>query len=387
MDLNGAELIARHLEAEGLTHVVGAQSSMGGGALLPLYRALADSRLVHVLAQHDRGAGLIAQGLARAGGRAGVCLTTAGAGVSSLLPAIADAQADAVPLVAICGCAPDDATQRHAPRTGYLVDAITKTHFEIRDVADLVDALPEAFRVAESGRPGAVVIEVPRHVQTARIRLATAPTPAARDPEPEAQDFAPRPQPPGAGQTTLICAVVETLGHEVCVIADPELPQTGCAPRPACLPAPRWLSSQALATSGFALPVAIGAALATADAPVVALCSAAGLLASLQELSTLVDLRLDLKLVVVDGEAPGLRPPQPFRLRRFAGSPQMEPPALCAIAEGFGLATVELALARDPRRCLVEALREPGPVLVRVPHRLAHSGVSESGAQRSSAAA
>ncbi|WP_206370783.1 biosynthetic-type acetolactate synthase large subunit [Solimonas marina] len=193
MDINGAELITRFLEArmDALGASAGVVSGIPGGALLPLYRALADSRLTHVLARHEQGAGFIAQGVARVSGHAGVCLATSGPGLTNTVTAIADAKADSVPLVCLAGQVPraligTDAFQE--VRTGHIVDSITKASFEVRAAEDLVDLLPEAFRIAESGRPGPVVIELPKDVQTERLRIDSLPAlrPATRAPAPDA---------------------------------------------------------------------------------------------------------------------------------------------------------------------------------------------------------
>lgn len=187
MDLNGAELITRFLEArmDAIGPAAGLVAGIPGGAVLPLYRALADSRLTHVLARHEQGAAFIAQGVARTTGRAGVCLVTSGPGATNAVTALADAKADSVPLVCFAGQVPraligSDAFQE--VRTGHIVDSLTKAHFEIRAAEDLVELLPEAFRIAESGRPGPVLIELPKDVQTERLRLAALPRPLAPQP-------------------------------------------------------------------------------------------------------------------------------------------------------------------------------------------------------------
>ena len=148
----GAELIVHLLESQGVDLVAG----IPGGAILPLYEALGgDTRVRHVLARHEQAAGFIAQGIARVSGKAGVCLATSGPGVTNLLTAIADAKLDSVPLVCITGQVPQhligtDAFQE--VKTGHLADSITKANFFARSVEDLLWMIPEAFRIAESGR-------------------------------------------------------------------------------------------------------------------------------------------------------------------------------------------------------------------------------------------
>ena len=150
----GAQWITRFLEARGVQRVAG----IPGGAVLPLYRALADAGIDHVLTRHEQGAGFVAQGMARASGRAGVCIVTSGPGLTNLLTALADARADSVPMVAIVGQVPralrgTDAFQE--VDTAALVASVTKACVEIRDPDDLPGWMHEAFRVAESGRAAA----------------------------------------------------------------------------------------------------------------------------------------------------------------------------------------------------------------------------------------
>lgn len=174
MDITGAQLITRFLEQRGAPFVAG----IPGGAVLPLYRALADSSLRHVLARNEQGAAFIAQGYARVAGRAGVCIATSGPGVTNTVTALADAKADSVPLVCLAGQVPralrnTDAFQELP--TGFIVDRITKAHFEVNAAAELIDLLPEAFRIAESGRPGPVLLDLPKDVQTERVHLHELP--------------------------------------------------------------------------------------------------------------------------------------------------------------------------------------------------------------------
>src|SRR5262249_47833675 len=156
MKRNGARLITRLLERQGIDVVAG----IPGGANLPLYDALHDSALRHVLARHKQGAGFIAQGMARATGRAAVCFGTSGPGATNLLTAIADAKLDSIPLVAVTGQVPlpmigTDAFQE--VDTYGLTLPITKHNYLVRSAGELLDVVPAAFRIATSGRPGPVV--------------------------------------------------------------------------------------------------------------------------------------------------------------------------------------------------------------------------------------
>ena len=163
--LSGADLIIHLLERQGVAIVAG----IPGGALLPLYEALGRStRIRHILARHEQAAGFIAQGMSRITGKAGVCFATSGPGVTNVVTALADARLDSIPLVCIAGQVPTaligtDAFQEVA--TLDMVRPITKASFFVRGANELWRVIPDAFRIAESGRPGPVLIDVPKDVQ------------------------------------------------------------------------------------------------------------------------------------------------------------------------------------------------------------------------------
>ncbi|MFT4171638.1 MAG: acetolactate synthase large subunit [Rhodocyclaceae bacterium] len=180
MRLTGAQLIVRLLEQQGISLVTG----IPGGAALPLYDALSQSSLRHVLARHEQGAGFIAQGIARASGRAAVCLASSGPGATNLLTAIADAKLDSIPLVCITGQVPSGMIGTDAFQevdTYGISIPVTKHNYLVRDVRDLLRVIPEAFRLAESGRPGPVWIDIPKDIQTATLEIDALPAPGVPD--------------------------------------------------------------------------------------------------------------------------------------------------------------------------------------------------------------
>jgi acetolactate synthase I/II/III large subunit len=183
MQTNGANLLRILLERQGIDTIAG----IPGGAILPFYDALHRSRIRHVLARHEQGAGFIAQGMARVTGKAAVALATSGPGATNLLTAIADARLDSIPLVAITGQVPQaligtDAFQE--VDTYGLTLPITKHNFLVRSVEELLEVVPLAFTIAESGRPGPVAIDVPKDVQNERITIDedALPAPGGRQP-------------------------------------------------------------------------------------------------------------------------------------------------------------------------------------------------------------
>ena len=531
MNITGAELIIQLLERQGVRLVAG----IPGGALLPLYQALgASTQIRHILARHEQGAGFIAQGMARISGRAGVCLATSGPGVTNLLTAIADAKLDSVPLVCITGQVPraligTDAFQE--VKTGYLAEPITKANFFARSAADLIDLIPEAFRIAEGGRPGPVLVDVPKDVQLELVTLLDWPAPgrgytppmpadealrhaamlidSAQRPvlylgggvvkagaQAEAQALAERAGLPttttlmalgaiphghpqalgmlgmhGARYTNqvlaecdlliavgarfddratgrldqfcaqariihidadrreigklkqptlgieadarqalqallpqvrqqtradwqrrvdalraelplrtqgaddprrpygLIAAVAQCAGPDAIVTTDVGQHQMWVAQAYPFRRADRWLTSGGLGTMGFGLPAAIGAALAQPDTCTVCFSGDGSLLMNVQELATLAELHLDVKIVVLDNAALGMVCQQQtmFYGDRHVGSKFARPTDLCALAQAFGVLSIDLAETDDPRAALQEAFEAPGPCLIRVP--------------------
>lgn len=183
MYLTGAQILRTLLERQGIEIV----SGIPGGAILPFYDALHGSAIRHILARHEQGAGFIAQGMARVTGRAAVCLATSGPGATNLLTAIADARLDSVPLVAITAQVPQPLIGTDAFQevdTYGLTLPITKHNFLVRSVAELLETVPLAFTLAESGRPGPVAIDIPKDVLTARLAVAIWPAPGGREPTP-----------------------------------------------------------------------------------------------------------------------------------------------------------------------------------------------------------
>lgn len=531
MTITGADLIIEWLEHHGVRIVPG----IPGGALLPLYEALGRSKVLrHILARHEQAAGLIAHGMARVTGKAAVCLATSGPGVTNLVTAIADAKLDSVPLVCITGQVPTymmgtDAFQE-VP-TVDIVRPITKAAFLVRSADELIHLLPEAFRIAESGRPGPVLIDVPKNVQLQRVERPTrwdaaAPVPtdridsrlieqivkeleAAERPvlyvgggvvktramslvqavaergsipvtttlmalgalpsehplnlgmlgmhgarftnqvieesdlliaigarfddratgKPDA--FAPkariihvdvdarelgkikkpalaihgdarqllaqlievmprrtRPQwlarvatlreslplkQPGAEAVCSPYGIIRALGRivpkDAIITTDVGQHQMWAAQAYPFTRADRWLTSGGLGTMGFGLPAAIGAALVEPETPVVCISGDGSLLMNVQELATLAELNLNVKLILLDNQALGMVRQQQelFYQQRFVASLFERCSDFVAIARAFGIPASDLGRTSDPAGELRQAFAQPGPTLIRVP--------------------
>lgn len=187
--MNGAQLTVRLLERQSIGMIAG----IPGGANLPLYDALLASPTIrHILCRHEQGAGFFAQGLARSTGLVGVCLATSGPGATNIMTAIADAYLDSIPFICITGQVPlsmigTDAFQE--VDTYGMSIPITKHNFLVRRPEELLEIIPRAFEMAQSGRPGPVLIDVPKDVQTAMVTVEQWPEPGGRLPlnDPEEQ--------------------------------------------------------------------------------------------------------------------------------------------------------------------------------------------------------
>ncbi|MFE9788680.1 acetolactate synthase large subunit [Nocardia salmonicida] len=173
--VTGAQSVVRSLEELDVDTVFG----IPGGAVLPVYDPLFDSKKVrHVLVRHEQGAGHAATGYAQASGKVGVCMATSGPGATNLVTPLADAQMDSVPIVAITGQVPSslvgtDAFQE-ADISGITMP-ITKHNFLVKDAADIPRTLAEAFYLAASGRPGAVLVDITKDALQAQTTFSWPP--------------------------------------------------------------------------------------------------------------------------------------------------------------------------------------------------------------------
>ncbi|MGD7002342.1 acetolactate synthase large subunit [Corynebacterium halotolerans] len=174
--MTGAQAIVRSLEELGTDVVFG----IPGGAVLPLYDPLYSSeKLRHVLVRHEQGAGHAATGYAQVNGRVGVCIATSGPGATNLVTPLADANLDSVPIVAITGqvgtgLLGTDAFQEADIRG--VTMPVTKHNFMVTEPNDIPKALAEAFHLASSGRPGPVLVDIPKDVQNAEVDFVWPPT-------------------------------------------------------------------------------------------------------------------------------------------------------------------------------------------------------------------
>ncbi len=173
--LTGAQAIIRSLEMLGIDTVFG----LPGGAILPTYDPLMDSKKIrHILVRHEQGAGHAAEGYAAASGKLGVCIATSGPGATNLVTAIADAQMDSVPLLAITGQVNSYAIGTDAFQEADIVGItmpITKHSFLVTKASDIPAVMYSAYQIATTGRPGPVLVDVAKDAQNAKFEFSWPP--------------------------------------------------------------------------------------------------------------------------------------------------------------------------------------------------------------------
>ena len=174
MKLTGAQIIIEALVEQGCDRVFG----YPGGQVINIYDELYKNqdRIKHIITAHEQGAAHAADGFARATGKTGVVIATSGPGATNLVTGIATAYLDSVPMVAITGNVPCSLLGRDSFQEVDICGItlpITKHNYIVKDVNDLADTLREAFRIAKSGRPGPVLVDVPKDVQVSSCDLKT----------------------------------------------------------------------------------------------------------------------------------------------------------------------------------------------------------------------
>ncbi len=173
--MTGAQAVVRSLEELGVDSVFG----LLGGAILPVYDAIFDSRkLRHILVRHEQGAGHAAEGYASATGRVGVCIATSGPGAMNLATSIVDASMDSVPMVAITGQVNAPLIGTDAFQEADIVGATlphAKHSFLVKDGAEIAQRLAEAFHIASTGRPGPVLVDIAKSAQNQHIEFSWPP--------------------------------------------------------------------------------------------------------------------------------------------------------------------------------------------------------------------
>ncbi|NDC54591.1 MAG: hypothetical protein EBZ74_09960 [Planctomycetia bacterium] len=168
--VSGADVVVESLVRHGVDVIF----AYPGGASMPLHQALthAKDRIRTILPRHEQGGAFAAQGYARTTGKPGVCMATSGPGALNLVTAIADAKMDSVPLIALTGQVGTSVIGTDAFQETPIVEVcrgITKHHYLVTDAADIARVMKEAFYIATTGRPGPVLVDLPKNIQVAQL--------------------------------------------------------------------------------------------------------------------------------------------------------------------------------------------------------------------------
>ena len=163
MQMNGGQALIKSLEMEGVEVIFG----LPGGAILPVYDPIIDSPIRHILVRHEQGAGHMAEGYAHATGRPGVAMVTSGPGATNIVTPLADAMMDSIPIVVITGQVPSAAIGTDAFQecdTIGITRSVTKHNELVTDAHDIPRVIREAFHIATTGRPGPVLVDIPKDI-------------------------------------------------------------------------------------------------------------------------------------------------------------------------------------------------------------------------------
>src|SRR6202166_5008961 len=167
--MKGSEIVIACLEREGVDTIF----AYPGGASMEFHQALTKSKIRTILPRHEQGGAFAAEGYARATGRAGVCMATSGPGATNLVTGIADAYMDSVPLVAITGQVPQSMIGKGAFQETDIYGMtlpVVKHSYLITDISEIPRIVKEAFYIAQTGRQGPVVVDVPKNIQQAKAQ-------------------------------------------------------------------------------------------------------------------------------------------------------------------------------------------------------------------------
>ena len=171
MKMSGSKIVIECLKKEEVRVIFG----VPGGAIMPLYDALySEPSIRHILTRHEQGAAHAADGYARATGRVGVCMATSGPGATNLVTGLANAYLDSVPLVAFTGQVPTNLIGTDAFQEVYIsgiTSSVTKNNYVVRRIEDLAKIIKEAFYIAKTGRPGPVLVDLPKDIQVAETNF------------------------------------------------------------------------------------------------------------------------------------------------------------------------------------------------------------------------
>jgi len=370
--MDGASAVWTSLVHEGTEVVFG----FPGGTVIPLYHVMPDYPVRHVLVRHEQAAVHAADGYARATGNVGVCLATSGPGATNLVTGLATAYAAASAVVAITGQAPTPVIGTDAFQEVDIVsitEAVTKHNYLVTAVEELPQVIKEAFYVARTGQPGPVLIAVAADIWLTEMEYfypgqvhlpGYDPLPRERlsAKEVDSTDRA------AAGQERND-GMLQTVVHQVCSITRGEIVIVvepgygtgdlgGCQPRTLVVPGN-------MGTKGFALPAAVGIRIGLPDEQVWVVGGDDGLQVTIQELATVTQETLPIRIAVLDRGCSGkVYRRQSETERGDCLSTNLVGPDFVRLAEAYQILGLRVTRRSEVRSAIARAVATKGPILI-----------------------
>ncbi len=364
-----------------------------GGGAIHLYHALPEYPIHHVLMRHERAAAHAADGYARATGKVGVCIATSGPGATNLLTGLATALRDSSPVVAITGQAPSPVLGTDAFQEVDIASItlpVTKHNYLVTDIQKLPRVIREAFYIARTGRPGPVLISVALDVQAAVIDYVYPngvdfagyrPVEQQRHDSPLMEKTAQMVNQDGrvepAQQDIVAQETGEPVAHYVThqiwratqgdawMVSDLRQDRTWGAQYPVRDWCRDLISSSGLGTSGFALPAAIGTQMACPDELVWVIVGDESFQMSFQELATIVQEQLPIKIAVLNRSNPGpMHQLQPLPSGGRCNALSLPGPDFVGVANAYGIPGLTVRKRNEVFPAIARAMASEGPILV-----------------------
>ena len=357
MPRKGADIVIETLKEEGVEVVFGHP----GGAIMEVYDALyRDGSIRHILVRHEQGAGHMAEGYAKATGKVGVAMSTSGPGATNLVTAIADAYMDSVPVVFITGQVPTHLIGNDAFQEVDIVGItrpITKHNFLVKRIEDLPLIIRQAFYIAKTGRPGPVLVDIPKDI-TQKLSDVKIPTIE------EVKESLPGYKPHLEGNLQQIYEA--TKGQAIIATGVGQHQMWSAMFYKYSFPR-QFINSGGLGTMGFGLPAGIGAKIGRPDREVFVIDGDGSFMMTMQELITAVQYRVPVKIAIINNGYLGMvrQWQELFYEKRYSEVDLSIQPDFVKLAEACGAVGFRAEKPSEVREIIEEALKiDDRPVLM-----------------------
>jgi thiamine pyrophosphate-dependent acetolactate synthase large subunit-like protein len=370
--LDGASVAWTSLVHEGTEVVFG----IPGGTVIPLYHVMPDYPVRHVLVRHEQAAVHAADGYARATGNVGVCLVTSGPGATNLITGLATAYSAASAVVAITGQSPTAVIGTDAFQEvdiASITEAVTKHNYLVTNVGNIAQAIKEAFYIAQSGQPGPVLVTLATDIllhEMAYLHPGQVHLPGY-DPLPKQRQSAQEADSADQAATgqehsdemlrTVMQQICSITQGKIAIVVEPGYEAKdlgGCQPRTLVAPG-------RMGTKGFALPAAVGVQIGLPDEQVWVVSGDDGLQVTIQELATVVQENLPIRIAVVNRGSTGKTCRGRFEAERGAGpSAGLLGPDFVKLAEAYQIPGLRATRESEFGSAVTQAVATRGPVLI-----------------------